>query len=115
MDKNEKKDFVDVLLRVQKQDDLEVPITDNNLEALVLRNVDHMQSSYSSLPEPMDYKEKYTEMPENLKQQLLKKRREAYASKSAQAKIGFIGYKSAISKTMETYKRKHLIEKARNN
>ncbi|XP_071926449.1 tryptamine 5-hydroxylase-like [Coffea arabica] len=33
----EKEDFVDVLLRVQKQeDDLEVPITDDNLKALVL-------------------------------------------------------------------------------
>ncbi|CAI9093289.1 OLC1v1028758C1 [Oldenlandia corymbosa var. corymbosa] len=31
-----KEDFVDVLLRVQKQDDLEVPITDDNLKALVL-------------------------------------------------------------------------------
>ncbi|GAB2297806.1 hypothetical protein Dimus_031893 [Dionaea muscipula] len=29
-------DFVDVLLRVQKQEDLEVPITDDNLKALVL-------------------------------------------------------------------------------
>ncbi|KAL3511394.1 hypothetical protein ACH5RR_030797 [Cinchona calisaya] len=33
---SEKEDFVDVLLRVQKQDDLEVPITDDNLKALVL-------------------------------------------------------------------------------
>lgn len=32
----EKEDFVDVLLRVQNQDDLEVPITDDNLKALVL-------------------------------------------------------------------------------
>ncbi|OMO60366.1 Cytochrome P450 [Corchorus capsularis] len=31
-----KEDFVDVLLRVQKRDDLEVPITDDNLKALVL-------------------------------------------------------------------------------
>lgn len=31
-----KEDFVDVLLRVQKQEDLEVPITDDNLKALVL-------------------------------------------------------------------------------
>ncbi|GKG31956.1 hypothetical protein Tco_0426906, partial [Tanacetum coccineum] len=31
-----KEDFVDVLLRVQKQHDLEVPITDDNLKALVL-------------------------------------------------------------------------------
>ncbi|XP_052478608.1 tryptamine 5-hydroxylase [Gossypium raimondii] len=31
-----KEDFVDVLLRVQKQDNLEVPITDDNLKALVL-------------------------------------------------------------------------------
>ncbi|CAN0929288.1 Tryptamine 5-hydroxylase, partial [Linum grandiflorum] len=30
------KDFVDVLLDVQKRDDLEVPITDDNLKALVL-------------------------------------------------------------------------------
>lgn len=29
-------DFVDVLLRVQRQDDLEVAITDDNLKALVL-------------------------------------------------------------------------------
>ncbi|GAB4840544.1 hypothetical protein Ancab_021313 [Ancistrocladus abbreviatus] len=32
----EREDFVDVLLRVQKQEDLEVPITDDNLKALVL-------------------------------------------------------------------------------
>ncbi|XP_021292818.1 cytochrome P450 71A1-like [Herrania umbratica] len=31
-----KEDFVDVLLRVQKRDDLEVPVTDDNLKALVL-------------------------------------------------------------------------------
>lgn len=31
-----KEDFVDVLLRVQQQHDLEVPITDDNLKALVL-------------------------------------------------------------------------------
>ncbi|KAG6654855.1 tryptamine 5-hydroxylase-like [Carya illinoinensis] len=31
-----KEDFVDVLLRVQQRDDLEVPITDDNLKALVL-------------------------------------------------------------------------------
>ncbi|CAK7332417.1 unnamed protein product [Dovyalis caffra] len=31
-----REDFVDVLLRVKKQDDLEVPITDDNLKALVL-------------------------------------------------------------------------------
>ncbi|KVI05728.1 cytochrome P450 [Cynara cardunculus var. scolymus] len=31
-----KEDFVDVLLRVQRQHDLEVPITDDNLKALVL-------------------------------------------------------------------------------
>ncbi|XP_059305292.1 tryptamine 5-hydroxylase-like [Lycium ferocissimum] len=31
-----KEDFVDVLLRVQKRDDLEVPITDDNLKALIL-------------------------------------------------------------------------------
>ncbi|GMI87718.1 cytochrome P450, family 71, subfamily B, polypeptide 35 [Hibiscus trionum] len=31
-----KEDFVDVLLRVQKQDNLEIPITDDNLKALVL-------------------------------------------------------------------------------
>jgi cytochrome P450 len=31
-----KEDFVDVLLRVQKRQDLEVPITDDNLKALVL-------------------------------------------------------------------------------
>lgn len=35
-DVSDKEDFVDVLLRVQKQDDLEVPITDDNLKALVL-------------------------------------------------------------------------------
>ncbi|XP_002515012.2 tryptamine 5-hydroxylase [Ricinus communis] len=35
-DYNEKEDFVDVLLRVQKREDLEVPITDDNLKALVL-------------------------------------------------------------------------------
>lgn len=29
-------DFIDVLLRVQQRDDLEVPITDDNLKALVL-------------------------------------------------------------------------------
>ncbi|KAK8668113.1 hypothetical protein V6N13_105581 [Hibiscus sabdariffa] len=39
-----KEDFVDVLLRVQKQDNLEVPITDDNLKALVL-----VKSSSSSL------------------------------------------------------------------
>ncbi|KMT01634.1 hypothetical protein BVRB_9g210960 isoform A [Beta vulgaris subsp. vulgaris] len=33
---NEGEDFVDVLLRVQKQENLEVPITDDNLKALVL-------------------------------------------------------------------------------
>ncbi|XP_071716977.1 tryptamine 5-hydroxylase-like [Rutidosis leptorrhynchoides] len=33
---NSSEDFVDVLLRVQQQDDLEVPITDDNLKALVL-------------------------------------------------------------------------------
>ncbi|WCJ38657.1 cytochrome P450 family 71 subfamily B polypeptide 35 [Euphorbia peplus] len=33
---DEKEDFVDVLLRVQGRDDLEVPITDDNLKALVL-------------------------------------------------------------------------------
>ncbi|KAE8710240.1 hypothetical protein F3Y22_tig00110325pilonHSYRG00068 [Hibiscus syriacus] len=32
----DKEDFVDVLLRVQKQDNLDVPITDDNLKALVL-------------------------------------------------------------------------------
>ncbi|KAM6562423.1 hypothetical protein CsatB_022421 [Cannabis sativa] len=31
-----REDFVDVLLRVQRRDDLEVPITDDNLKALVL-------------------------------------------------------------------------------
>ncbi|XP_065874442.1 tryptamine 5-hydroxylase-like [Euphorbia lathyris] len=34
--KDEKEDFVDVLLRVQAREDLEVPITDDNLKALVL-------------------------------------------------------------------------------
>lgn len=34
-----KEDFVDVLLRVQKRTDLEVPITDDNLKALVLVNI----------------------------------------------------------------------------
>ncbi|KAF8399846.1 hypothetical protein HHK36_015717 [Tetracentron sinense] len=34
-----REDFVDVLLRVQKRDDLEVPITDDNLKALVLNSV----------------------------------------------------------------------------
>ncbi|XP_023922777.1 tryptamine 5-hydroxylase [Quercus suber] len=33
---NGKEDFVDVLLRVQQREDLEVPITDDNLKALVL-------------------------------------------------------------------------------
>ncbi|KDP26737.1 hypothetical protein JCGZ_17895 [Jatropha curcas] len=33
---DEKEDFVDVLLRVQKREDLEVPISDDNLKALVL-------------------------------------------------------------------------------
>ncbi|XP_052184421.1 tryptamine 5-hydroxylase-like [Diospyros lotus] len=33
---DEKEDFVDVLLRVQRRDDLEVPITDDKLKALVL-------------------------------------------------------------------------------
>ncbi|KAI3909804.1 hypothetical protein MKW98_014221, partial [Papaver atlanticum] len=32
----DREDFVDVLLRVQKSGDLEVPITDDNLKALVL-------------------------------------------------------------------------------
>ena len=32
----EREDFVDVLLRVQKSKDLEVPLTDDNLKALVL-------------------------------------------------------------------------------
>ena len=31
-----REDFVDVLLRVQQRDDLEVPITDDTLKALVL-------------------------------------------------------------------------------
>lgn len=31
-----REDFVDVLLKVQQREDLEVPITDNNLKALVL-------------------------------------------------------------------------------
>lgn len=34
-----KEDFVDVLLRIQKRTDLEVPITDDNLKALVLVNI----------------------------------------------------------------------------
>ena len=32
----EEEDFVDVLLRVQKREDLQVPISDDNLKALVL-------------------------------------------------------------------------------
>ena len=35
----EGEDFVDVLLRVQKRTDLEVPITDDNLKALVLVSI----------------------------------------------------------------------------
>lgn len=35
-----REDFVDVLLRVRQRDDLEVPITDDNLKALVLVNID---------------------------------------------------------------------------
>lgn len=33
---NSREDFVDVLLRVRRREDLEVPITDDNLKALVL-------------------------------------------------------------------------------
>ncbi|KAG8479977.1 hypothetical protein CXB51_025001 [Gossypium anomalum] len=41
-----KEDFVDVLLRVQKQDNLEVPITDDNLKALVLEQIHQQQQQH---------------------------------------------------------------------
>lgn len=46
---NEGEDFVDVLLRVQKQENLEVPITDDNLKALVLVSTKVLISFSNSL------------------------------------------------------------------
>ncbi|KAL3507218.1 hypothetical protein ACH5RR_032600 [Cinchona calisaya] len=58
----------------------------------------------STLDKNEECKKKYIEMPETFRQQVLKKRRQAYASKRVQAKIGFIGKKSAISKALKLTK-----------
>ncbi|KAI3733404.1 hypothetical protein L6452_12847 [Arctium lappa] len=45
-----KEDFVDVLLRVQRQHDLEVPITDDNVKAIVLTEIEFRGPDFRYIP-----------------------------------------------------------------